>query len=141
MSTRSAIAIVKPTGIVGVYCHYDGYPDGVGRVLHKHYNTIEKVEKLLSYGNISCLSEKIGRKHNFNNHLKEHEDWCLFYKRDRGEKDQEAHHFGTFEGFEEWYSWSSYYYIFKDNSWRYKSSGDILYHDLATAIKQLDLVA
>ena len=141
MSTRSAIAIVKPTGIIGVYCHYDGYPQGVGKVLHTHYNSIEKVEELLSYGNISALSEKIGRKHNFDRHLDQHQDWCLFYGRDRKEKYQEAKHFGTFEGFEEEYSWSDYYYIFKDNNWRYKKAGDPLYHDLAQALKQLDLAA
>lgn len=139
MSTRSAIAIVKPNGITGVYCHYDGYPEGVGATLHKHYNTIEKVEELLSYGDLSALSEKIGRKHNFDKHLKTHSDWCLFYGRDRGEKGQEAKVFGTLEGFEECYSWSNYYYIFKDNSWRYKNYGDKFYHDLAEALKQIDL--
>lgn len=58
MSTRSTIAIRRgPASIESIYCHFDGYPDGVGSKLISHYNSIEKVEALIRLGNVSCLRE------------------------------------------------------------------------------------
>ncbi len=34
MSTRSIIARPTPAGFAGRYCHWDGYPSGVGRTLY-----------------------------------------------------------------------------------------------------------
>lgn len=56
MSTRCRIGLVMPDGTVkSVYCHSDGYPEGVGAVLKECYNTREKIEKLLEGGDISVL--------------------------------------------------------------------------------------
>lgn len=58
MSTRSRIGLVLPDGKVkSVYCHFDGYPEGVGATLKKCYNTREKIAKLLEGGDISRLGE------------------------------------------------------------------------------------
>lgn len=58
MSTRSRIGLVLPDGKVkSVYCHSDGYPEGVGAVLKKCYNARTDIEKLLDGGDISVLGE------------------------------------------------------------------------------------
>ena len=55
MATRSRIAIENESGIVkSIYCHFDGYIDGVGKVLFEHYDK-EKLEKLIELGDISVL--------------------------------------------------------------------------------------
>jgi len=56
MSTRSRIGLQQADGkIKSVYCHWDGYPEGVGEILRKHYNSREKIEALLELGDISAL--------------------------------------------------------------------------------------
>ena len=58
MSTRSRIAVMQPDGEIGsIYCHFDGYCNHVGRMLKNHHNTEEKVNQLVSLGNISSLHE------------------------------------------------------------------------------------
>jgi hypothetical protein len=45
MSTRSRIAIENHHGTVtSIYCHFDGYLEGVGKKLFNHYDR-EKTEK------------------------------------------------------------------------------------------------
>lgn len=47
-----------PDGKVkSIYCHWDGYPEGVGRKLQRSYTDPKKVEELLSLGDISSLGE------------------------------------------------------------------------------------
>lgn len=56
MSTNSTIRIKRFDGTeTGIYCHWDGYIEGVGTVLQLFYNTPEKIEKLLALGDISSL--------------------------------------------------------------------------------------
>lgn len=60
MSTHANIAILKPNGnIQSIYCHFDGYPQHVGQILHDHYNNQERVQQLIALGNISSLGEKL----------------------------------------------------------------------------------
>ena len=57
MATRSRIAIENQDGTVdSIYCHFDGYLEGVGKTLFNHYDQ-EKLEKLLELGDISSLGE------------------------------------------------------------------------------------
>jgi len=56
MSTRSRIGIRNQNGsITSIYCHHDGYPDGVGEVLLNNYKTEEKIRQLLSLGDLSSI--------------------------------------------------------------------------------------
>ena len=92
MSTRSYIAMKTGENTYrAVYCHYDGYLEYNGRMLLEHYNTQERVKKLLDLGCISSLHEKLepetGSHHCFDT---PDEDVTVFYGRDRGEKGQEA---------------------------------------------------
>lgn len=103
MSTRSRIGIIrlKPGSgtpeVESIYCHFDGYPEGVGQMLLDHWMTPEKIDELLALGDLSCLGSVIGEKHDFDMHTGHWgEDgyvegeaskagWCLFYGRDRDE--------------------------------------------------------
>lgn len=76
MATRSNIAIENQDGsISAIYCHHDGYIDGVGKVLQENYNTREKMEQLIALGDISSLGKTI--------------EETLAYHRDMGDKFQE----------------------------------------------------
>lgn len=58
MSTHANIAILKPNGdIQSIYCHYDGYPQYVGKILHEHYNEQSLVEQLINLGDIEYPAE------------------------------------------------------------------------------------
>lgn len=72
MSTRAKIAIRRKDGsFQGIYCHFDGYLNYTGEILEKFYDTTEKVEKLISLGNLAKLGFK--------------PDDCFAYCRDGGE--------------------------------------------------------
>ena len=56
MSTRSAIIVKRKDQYAkGVYCHYDGYLNGIGRTLLRNFDTPDKVEELVCGGDIRCI--------------------------------------------------------------------------------------
>lgn len=56
MATRCIICRkVSPTLVRGIYCHFDGYPDGVGACLSRHYKNADKIDALISRGDIESL--------------------------------------------------------------------------------------
>lgn len=58
MATRSRIGKLNDDGTVtSIYCHSDGYPEYVGRILYKHWDHPTMVETLISLGDISCLGD------------------------------------------------------------------------------------
>lgn len=60
MATRSTIGMRLEDGKVrAVYCHWDGYPEGVGAGLTENYNSKEKAEELISLGGFSTLMDTI----------------------------------------------------------------------------------
>jgi len=82
MSTRCEIGIQElGSQIRYIYCHHDGYPEHMGAMLYRHYNSREKAEKLIDLGRLSSVEEKIGKKHDMH-------DWrnnrgvCNAYHRD-----------------------------------------------------------
>lgn len=89
MSTRSQIGYVDATGKISyVYCHSDGYPEYVGKVLKNFYNA-EKTAALVEQGSISMLGKELGVKIDFNARMEYVDDialQCRFYARDRGEE-------------------------------------------------------
>ncbi len=90
MSTNSTIRIKRKDGTeTGIYCHYDGYIEGVGVTLQLAYNTAVKVEKLLELGDLSVLGyypdPDPTKPHSFE-YNEQQENVCVAYHRDRGEK-------------------------------------------------------
>jgi hypothetical protein len=119
MSTRSYIGTLKEDKqVFFVYCHFDGYPTGVGRILREYYDRPERVIKLLSFGNISTLATLI--------------DDTVFYGRDRNEPNQEQQQTTIYEylpstGSED--SGIEYRYLFDEYSeeWScYNMRGDLI---------------
>ena len=155
MGTRSMIAIQNPYSkdIRAVYCHWDGYLEHNGSLLHKHYSASPKVNNLIALGDISSLRPEIGEKHAFSRletpmddeaYDKLYGNMTTFYGRDRGE-DTPFKVFPTLAKAEEHYGWSEYFYCFKyskaddyqSGEWHYKKAGE-RWKKLAPAIRKLD---
>lgn len=88
MSTRSVIAMKNPDqSVSGIYCHFDGYPRGVGETLLTCYNDEEKIKRLIALGDLSSLGERLepspGSGHSFDN---PESGVTVAYHRDRGEE-------------------------------------------------------
>jgi len=60
MATRSRIAIRIGDKVHSVYCHWDGYPEGVGNELITRFNSRELAEGLVELGNRSWLIQPDG---------------------------------------------------------------------------------
>lgn len=62
MATRSLIGYQDKTTkqITSIYCHWDGYPKGVGVTLLEHYNTKKKLKELFKKGDMSSLGDTVG---------------------------------------------------------------------------------
>ena len=86
MGTRSRIALEKDNEITSIYCHWDGYPSYMGRLLKDVYNTEDKVQELISLGDASSLTDKLHPTgvHSFD---APEDGVSLFYGRDRDEPD------------------------------------------------------
>jgi hypothetical protein len=96
MATRSNIAIENQDGTVSsIYCHFDGYVEGVGEMLFEHYQSKEKLQELINLGDISQLNET--------------PETTIGYHRDRGEDYNEPSKYKSveefFESFEQEYAY------------------------------------
>jgi hypothetical protein len=86
MATRSRIAIeISETRIESIYCHWDGYPTGVGATLNESYTDREKVLELIKLGDISSLGAEVHPtgEHSFSKPM---DGVTVAYARDRGEQ-------------------------------------------------------
>jgi hypothetical protein len=132
MATRSAIGFVEYDGsITAVYCHWDGYLEGVGKTLVEHYNDTYKVLDLLEQGDISSLGEEIGEKHPFSCFGSDLSDeqydklfgrMTTFYSRDRGENCP-AKDFADATAFRSNYTDCDFFYLYDGNEWTYAERG------------------
>ena len=105
MATRSRIGIENADGTVSsIYCHWDGYPEGVGTTLKNYYSDRDLLNELIDLGDISSLDSTINE--------------TVAYHRDRGEElnpariDKSLEAFGKSD-FEEW----GYVYTL-ENKWK-----------------------
>lgn len=93
MSTHAFISrVIDSSSVEGIYCHFDGYPKGVGQILLQHYD-IEKTKELLKLGNISSLEKELYPKTNSHSFQHPEEGVTVAYGRDRKEKGQESKFF------------------------------------------------
>lgn len=129
MGSRSAIGMKNEKGqIEAIYCHWDGYPEWVGKILVENYDTKEKVEELLALGDLSSLGKRVKPNedeiHTYENPV---DDVTIAYHRDRGEELNPA---GTYSSIEEFITefkeaWCSYFYVFDNGDWYvYEDSND-----------------
>ena len=119
MATRSRIAVMHGEKCKSVYCHFDGYIGGVGKILLDHYDSA-KANQLVAYGDISILAPTVdvfpGCTHSWDF---PDANITLFYGRDRGEPNTDFRVDYTFEGFLErvYDSGAEYYYVMRDGVW------------------------
>jgi len=98
MATRCYIGIKMAVDeFKSIYCHNDGYPMHVGKMLKEHYSDRSVAESLISLGDMKRLAESI--------------ETSVFYRRDRGETEYVDTEIRTMEEMDE-----AYTYIF-DNEW------------------------
>ena len=125
MATRSFIGKIRADRSVDViYCHFDGYLEHVGQILHEYYSDNERIEQLLSLGDLSCLYPKLepdsARPHSFNH---PQPDVTVAYARDRGEEKRSPYHYPHLEEFIVDYddSWCEWVYLYDehDHCWYY----------------------
>ena len=129
MGTRSAIGIKHGDVVKAIYCHYDGYPEYMGRVLTLYYQDSIKVNKLISMGDMSSIGAAIGNKHAFNdrsNYLDNGiAEQCTFYERDRGEENVSFRTFQSEQDFlDNFNAGEEFHYLFKDGAWYYSENGN-----------------
>lgn len=87
MGTRSFIILPNPKGdYTGIYCHWDGYPKHVGRLLRDHYSKPAAARELIRLGDLSSLGERLRplnpEAHSFD---EAERGTTVAYGRDRGE--------------------------------------------------------
>jgi hypothetical protein len=134
MSTRSAIITKTDDGLyTGIYCHYDGYPSGVGHTLLTYYTHRSTVLDLIALKDISVLGIRVSplnpESHSFTN---PEEGTTIAYERDRGESIEvvkDPSYKALAAKFRDHYD-SEYIYLFEDNVWRCNNS--ILVYDKKT---------
>ena len=134
MSTRSRIGVIRTqhhpmdeeryghpaewnVQVESIYCHFDGYPEGVGAILDEHYADPAKLDALLALGDLSQLGAELGEPHNFDTHRGS--DVCLFYGRDRDEHNVESvtHPYGDWPDYGQEFD-----YLLTATGWVYRES-------------------
>jgi hypothetical protein len=132
MGTRSRIGVMHGDKVKSIYCHYDGYLEGVGDTLLEHYDSA-RANHLVALGDMSTIGNVIGEAHPFspfdlppelagmslNDFNARFGEMCTFYGRDRGEKGVEFKVAQTFEEFLDQCDdcGADYYYIMRDGTW------------------------
>ena len=116
MSTRSAIIMKTDQGYAGIYCHHDGYEEGVGQTLLDHYKDERKVAELIALGDISVLGKRVTPigPHSFNN---KEDDTTVAYHRDRGEEKSGPIIGATAKEVAYEIGHNGYCYVFEDGNW------------------------
>lgn len=124
MATRSTIGIKNnDDSITFIYCHYDGYLHGVGKILKNHYTEEKKIYDLISLGAISSLGKEITPS-SFHSFDSPQENVTVFYNRDRGEKEGVSSM--TVKNIYEYEThFEEYNYLWENGKWFYqKNHGD-----------------
>lgn len=116
MSTRSAIIHKTATGFAGIYCHFDGYPSGVGAELLENWKDSDKVSELISLGDISSLGSDAQK--------------TTAYMRDRDETGCEPKIGVTSEAVAKMIGHNGHVYVFENGSWTHNGE------ELASAVDQ-----
>lgn len=141
MATSSTISVVnKDKTISQIYCHWDGDLDNNGKILSENYATLERVQELISLGNLSELDKHIhptGFNHSFDTPEK---NVCVFYGRDRGDSDFEPNKYTSIHGYLNECPFEEFNYMFVDNQWYYSLDDDKLFKVLFPMIVFIDLI-
>lgn len=100
------VRITKP--FLGIYCHWDGYPDTVGKALVIKFDTFEKAFNLILGGDCSVITE----------------DQVLRYATRPAEQWKNIQP-KQLDEIKKFTKWADYVYVFKNDHW-YLYTGDLL---------------
>ena len=90
MSTRCLIGRkIDNNKVEYIYCHHDGYLDGVGETLKTYYTDNDIINKLMALGDLSALGKIAESNSDQFNFGKINCDLCAAYK-DNGEEDVDS---------------------------------------------------
>lgn len=123
MSTHCMIGIKEENNVRAIYCHHDGYPKGVGKVLLDFYKEERKVRQLLELGSISSLGAfpiseaEFGKKYMPDRDIDTYVA-CDDYAAEEGIEENEADIYAGEIGYLEDVQHSvSHAYLFKNGEW------------------------
>lgn len=124
MGTHSSIAVKMSDGTVKqVYCHWDGYKEGVGQMLKNHYATQDSAEAMVILGDMSQLCKYIVPI-GFHSYDEPEAGVSVYYGRDRGESGVSTIEFQNLDTFLTDAEMLEYNYLFNDGCWTCKTSDD-----------------
>jgi len=64
VATNCTISVEHADGTISsIYCHWDGYPTGVGSDLVLRFNTLESAETLVALGDLSTVCDEVYAYH------------------------------------------------------------------------------
>jgi hypothetical protein len=111
MATRSTIGIKSEDGAIkAIYCHWDGYPEGVGAGLVQFYNDKQKAQALIELGGFSSLQDTI------------EETKAGAYG---NESDRPRTFTGEGDWFENFNAGEEYFYLYTEGEgWKYSEGGN-----------------
>ena len=94
---------------IAIYCHWDGYLEGIGKELKDNYNTYEKALNLVLGGSISSIENGNVRYYT----MRKGEEWTSI----------EPVEFNTLRTAKKngIFSWCEYFYVFDNGEWRYST--------------------
>lgn len=128
MGTSATIAVVKSDGsVIQTSVHYDGYLSGVGKILLEEYTNQDRIELLVSLGEMSSLGKFITPEitalnpiefqvHNYEHPMK---DVTVYYGRDRGETGTEPEEYKDVQEFFDEMNDEEFNYLFIEGKWIY----------------------
>ena len=88
---------------IGIYCHWDGYPDGVGAALKENFSTYEKALNLVLGGSCSYIAMNGVKRYA----TRKGEQWKYLKPAQDDELDNVMSYF----------DWSEYAYLFDGDKW------------------------
>lgn len=145
MSTHCMIIVERAEGgqFVASYCHFDGYPTGVGYQLINHYNDQDLAECLVTGGDMSSLGPRCDRPdgHSYSHPV---EGYTVYYGRDRGERNT-GPRVGAFDSVGRAHRGIEWYYVwFAKDRWMcacyedFQDLGTDKLQDLKTYLQDLE---
>ena len=114
MSTRSSISILKKDGSIdSIICHFDGTIRNNGVILFLHYQDKDKINELISHGNLEVLNKKISPINPEAHALNRERDVCYFHARELG-SDKDIAHYKDFSDYIKRHPFQDFDYIYNE---------------------------
>jgi len=127
MGTRSLIAAKYDDQYKVIYCHWDGYLDGVGLTLEEHYQDQQKIDALINLGDISSLENECTCPDG-HCYSEQTPGFTVAYHRDRGEdwEDVKPKEAASLSDIKNINMGQEFIYVFQDGRWHVLANDESL---------------